>query len=140
MAIGGISATLIVGVISWFVSAHLTKKSQQKKMLTYEMKKYHIISSDFLKKSNDIKVFYKDNILPEPTLLSVDIINPGNISITDPPIEIEAKGATYIIPGYIEDIEPGYENLWSLVRTDAESCAIRLEHINPGQVVKARFF
>ena len=140
LAIGGIVATLIVGIISWFVSAYLTKKSQQKKILTYEMKKYHIISTDFLKKSNDIKVYYKDDILPEPTLLAVDIINSGNIAINNPPIEIDAVGATCIIPGYIEDIEPGYEDLWSLERTNAESCAIKLAHINPAQVVKARFF
>lgn len=78
--------------------------------------------------------------LVEPTLLSVDIVNLGNRAIENPPIIIEAVGATYVIPIYIEDVPPGYEDLWTLERTDAEQCAIRLEHINPDQVVKARFF
>lgn len=140
IAIAGIVATIVVGIISWFVSAHLTKKSINKQSLNYEIKLYPIISKVFLSKSSDLRIYYKDDILPEPTLLAVDIVNTGNVAIENPPIEIEAHGATYIIPGYIEDIPPGYEDIWSIERSDAETCIIQLQHINPGQVVKARFF
>ena len=56
----------------------------------------------------------------------------------NPPISIAtSKDATYIIPVQIAAFEPGYEALWEIERTDADECAIRLAHINPGQVVKA---
>jgi hypothetical protein len=140
LGLGSIIATVLVGIISWILSAYLTKKTLKRKKINYEIKMFPIISKDFFSKSSDLKIYFKDELLPEPTLLAVDIINSGNVAIENPPIEIEALGATYIIPGYIEDIPPGYEKIWELERTDAESCAIHLEHINPGQVVKARFF
>lgn len=140
LGLGSIIATVLVGIISWIISAYLTKKTLNKKKLNYEIKMFPIISKDFFSKSSDLKIYFKEELLPEPTLLAVDIINSGNVAIESPPIEIETMGATYIIPGYIEEIPPGYEDIWELERTDAESCSIHLEHINPGQVVKARFF
>lgn len=73
-------------------------------------------------------------------LLSVDIVNLGNRAVERPPIIIEALGATYVIPIYIAEAPLGYDELWKLERIDADKCAIHLDHINPGQVVKARFF
>lgn len=140
LGLGAIIATVLVGIVSWILSAYLTKKTLKRKKINYEIKMFPIISKDFSSKSSDLKIYFKEELLPEPTLLAIDIINSGNVAIEVPPIEIEALGATYIIPGYIEDIPPGYEDIWKLEKTDAESCAIHLEHINPGQVVKARFF
>ncbi|MEK4045917.1 hypothetical protein NSU18_19990 [Paenibacillus sp. FSL H8-0048] len=141
IAIVSIFITVIIGVTSWFISAHLTRRSIRTQKLTYEIQIFPIISREFLKNTtSELRITYKDELLPEPTLLAVDIINTGNCSIENPPITIEAVGATYVIPGYIEDIPPGYEYLWELERTDAEECTIHLAHINPGQVVKARFF
>lgn len=132
--------TALIGVISWFVSAYLTKKTIQKKQISYEIKMFPIISKNYLSKTSELSVSYKNEILPEPTLLAVDIINSGNSSIENPPIVVEATGATYVRPGYIEDFPPGYDKIWELERLDAESCEIKIGHINPGQVVKARFF
>jgi hypothetical protein len=42
-----------------------------------------------------------------------------------------------MVPVQIEDVPPGYEHLWEIVRTDADECAIKLAHINPGQIVNA---
>jgi hypothetical protein len=140
LGIGSIVATILVGVVSWIVSANLTKKSLLQKKLSYEIRMFSIVSNQFLNKSNELEIYYKKELLPEPTLLAIDIINSGKSSIENPPIVVDAKGTTYIIPGYIEDVPPGYEDLWSLDRKDAETCSINLEHINPGQVVKARFF
>lgn len=140
IAITSIIVGGILTIISWFVSSYITKKNMNRKEIAYEMKMYPIISKKFLDKSNKLEVYFEDEILPEPTLLSVDIINTGNMAIEEPPIEISAVGATYMIPGYIEDIPDGYEDLWTLERADAEECRIILKHINPGQVVKARFF
>ncbi|PIC80556.1 hypothetical protein CSV75_01830 [Sporosarcina sp. P18a] len=140
LGIGSILATIIVGVISWWVSSYVTKKSLKRQKLNYEIKLYPIISKGFLNKSDDLQIHYQEELLPDPTLLAVDIINSGNVAIENPPIEIKALGATYIIPGYIEEIPAGYEELWELTRTDAEACAVKLAHINPGQIVKARFF
>ena len=89
---------------------------------------------------NSLKIEFNGEQLDEPMLLSVDIVNLGNRAIEKPPIYIEAVGATYVIPIYIENVPTGYEDLWALQRTDAEQCAVGLDHINPGQVVKARFF
>lgn len=102
------------------------------------MELFPILSQGLLK--DQLEITYKGEVLPEPTLLAVNIRNTGNVAIDNPPIEIEAIGTTYVIPGYIEDVPPGYENLWTLERSDAESCKIKLDHINPGQIVKARFF
>jgi hypothetical protein len=87
----------------------------------------------------ELKITFKDELLTEPVLLTVDIANTGNTEILCPPIEIEAMDSTYVIPGYFESVPNGYEDLWELERTDADSCAIKLDHINPGQIVKARF-
>lgn len=129
-------ATLLV---TWFAAVYSTKKNIRTYKLKYGIQLFPIIGQEFYK-SGDLKIYYKDELLPEPTLLTIDIINSGNAAIERPPIEVEAIGATYIIPGYIEDIPSGYENKWTLERTGPESCAIKLEHLNPGQVVKARFF
>jgi hypothetical protein len=88
----------------------------------------------------DLTIMFRNELLDEPVLLSVDIVNLGTRAIELPPIIVEAVGTTYVIPINIEDIPKGYEDLWTLERTDGDQCSIRVEHINPGQVLKARFF
>ena len=36
-------------------------------------------------------------------------------------------------------MDPGYFLLWHMEQRDGECCLIKLDHINPGQIVKARF-
>ena len=141
IAIGIAAATIIFSVISWFASAWVTKNALSSQILGFRMNLSPLLE---LKRipggSASLKIEFNGIELPEPVLLSVDIMNIGNRAIEFPPILVEAIGATYIIPINIEDVPPGYEGIWTLERTDAETCAVHLQHINPGQVVKARFF
>jgi hypothetical protein len=141
IGISGVAATIIAALIAWFVSAWSTRKSLATQTLGYRMNFSPLLATERIPGGNtSLKIEFNGEHLVEPMLLSVDIINLGNRAVERPPITIEAVGATYVIPIYIEDVPPGYEDLWRLERTDAEQCAIRLEHINPGQVVRARFF
>lgn len=140
ISIWNIVATVLIGLITCFVTIYITKKSMKVKKLTYEMKLTPLIPSGREEDFKKFKIFYNDEQLVKPYLLSVDIINSGNTAIDNPPIKIEAMDATYIIPGYFEDMPPGYDDLWSSEREDAEICSIKLEHINPGQVAKVRFY
>jgi hypothetical protein len=140
ISVWSIVVTLFVGLVTWIVTYYLTKKSIKTKKLSYEMKLTPLIPAGREEDFKKFKIYYNDAQLVKPYLLSVDIINSGNIAIENPPIEIEALDATYIIPGYFEDIPPGYEDLWSSERVDAEVCNIKLEHINPGQIAKVRFY
>jgi hypothetical protein len=129
----------VIGVISWFISARIAKKSFSSPKLQYRMSISPLLTKSAMAASSELKIEYKGELLPEPTLLSLDIINAGDVAIENPPIEIKAVGATYVIPGYFEDVPPGYDALWSIERTDAESCAVHLSHINPNQIAKVRF-
>jgi hypothetical protein len=141
IGISGAAATIVAALIAWFVSAWSTRKSLTTQTLGYRMNLSPLLAMDRVPGGKaSLKIEFNGEQLVEPMLLSVDIINLGNRAIEQPPIVVEAVGATYVIPIYIEDTPPGYEDLWELKRTDAEQCAIHLEHINPGQVVKARFF
>lgn len=141
IGISGAAATILAALIAWFVSDWSTRKSLASQTLGYRMNLSPLLAMDRVPGAKAaLKIEFDGELLVEPMLLSVDIVNLGNRAIEKPPIIIEAVGATYIIPIYIEDAPPGYEDLWELERTDAEQCVIHLDHINPGQVVKARFF
>lgn len=141
IGIFGAAATIIAALIAWFVSAWSTRKSLATQTLGYRMNLSPLIAMDRVPGGKaSIKIEFNGEQLVEPMLLSIDIVNLGNRAIERPPILVDAVGVTYVIPIYIEDAPPGYEDLWKLERTDAEQCAIHLDHINPGQVVKARFF
>jgi hypothetical protein len=91
-------------------------------------------------KSAGLKIEYKGEELPQPVLLTLEIFNLGNVAIIKPPISIATvRGATYIIPVQIEDPPAGYEDLWDIRRSDADECEVIVDHINPGQVLKATF-
>jgi len=138
LGVGSIVATLLVGIISWVLSSYLTKKSLTKKKINYEIKLFPIISNNFVTRTSDSQIYFHDKLLTEPTLLAVDIINSGNAAIECPPIEIEAVGVYH--SWYIENVPTAYAELWQLEKNDDHLCAINLKHINPGQVVEARFF
>jgi hypothetical protein len=135
IALGGAVSTLLGVIITWLAA----RRSQPRKELTYRVRMDSLISSRMAASGKNLVIHYGDDLLPHPVLLSVDIANTGNVVVENPPIEVEAVGTpTYVIPGYFEDLPPGYEDLWSIERTDAESCAITLTHINPGQTARAR--
>jgi len=139
IGIGGIVATIVIGIITGVITWITTTKTQSRKRLNYDIYMFPILSQQ-AGKCRDLKIYYKDEELPEPYILAVDIFNTGNKAISNPPIKISAVGATYVIPGYFEDIPLGYEELWSMERTDAEECELHIKHVNPKQIIKARLY
>lgn len=138
ISIAAILATVFVGIISWIVSAALTRRTIDRRVLGYRMEMSSLMTTSL--KSAGLRIEYKGEELPEPILLAVEVFNLGNVAIENPPISIAtAKDATYIIPVQVEDTPPGYEDLWEIERVDADECKIRLAHINPRQTVRATF-
>lgn len=138
IAISGVAATIIVGLISWIVSAALTRRTLDRKILGYRMEASPLMTTSL--KSAGLKIEYKGEELPHPVLLTLEIFNLGNVAIINPPISIATvRGATYIIPVQVEDPPAGYEDLWDIRRSDADECEVSVAHINPGQVLKATF-
>lgn len=135
-----VASPIISGVFGLVTGWLITRRSITRLVIGVRIRMSPILHTDLiLEGTNLLKIQYNGELLVEPILLSVDIINLGNKAIENPPITIEAAKATYVIPLYIEDMPPGYEGIWNLERTDSDSCAIKLEHINPRQIVKARF-
>ncbi len=140
IALASLIASVLIGVISWVVSARVARKSFSSPKLHYHMSMSPLLSKSSLSATNSLKIEFDGVRLTEPTLLSVDIKNVGDVAIENPPIEIEVTKGAYIIPGYFEDVPTGYDDIWTIERTDADSCAIHLAHINPKQIAKVRFF
>lgn len=139
IAITGVAASVIVGIISWFVSAHLAKKTMRTEELSYRMKIPPLLNNRLFKETDKLKIEYKGEQIDRLVFFEVDIVNSGTAAIKKPPIVITSLDTTYIIPAYLEDVPPGYDGLWEIVREDGETCSINVDHINPGQTIKARF-
>jgi hypothetical protein len=139
IGIVGAASTIVVGVATWFISAYLAKRSMRTTELSYRMTVTPLLNKKLFKEMDKLEIKYKQDIIDELVLLEVDIINSGNSAIRKPPIKISSRDATYIIPAYIEDIPDGYDSLWEIIREDGETCLIQADHINPGQVIKAKF-
>lgn len=139
IAISAVVVTLLVGVVSWFVSAALARRAMSRKELQFRLRMTPLLDNSKFRETDQIMMSYKDDIIDELVLLELDIINSGNIALENPPIKIEAPDATYIIPAYNDDIPAGYDQHWNFEREDGETCLIKVSHINPGQVIKARF-
>lgn len=144
IGIGGIIATIVVGIITCLVTWKLTMKTIKQLKITYSVQLFPILSNSFTKNKElsltDLQIEYKNKILQNPCLLTLDIMNAGNVAINNPPIKIRSNESIEIIPGYFEDVPHGYEELWSIQKNDSNSCALVLAHINPKQTVKVRFF
>ena len=140
IGIGGIIATIVVGLITCLVTWKLTMRSIEQQKIEYSKEYFNILSNSIQgqKKSlNGLKIKYGEKELENPTLLLFNIENTGNKAISNPPIMI--KSNCKIIPGYFQDITPGYENKWQMNSINENTCQLKLEHINPGQIVKAFF-
>ncbi len=140
--IGGIIVTLIVGILTCFITWKQTMKTIKQLKLSYSVSIYPILANSITNKQNiaDLEITYKKETLKNPCLLTIDIVNSGNSSVTSPPIKIKSNENLIIIPGYFDDIPSGYEQLWKMNMESSNCCALHLDHINPKQVVKARFF
>ena len=140
IGIGGIIATIVVGVITCFVTWKLTMRSIDQKKISYSKVYFNILSNSIQGQKNslnDLKIKYGEKELENPTLLLLKVENTGNKAISNPPITI--KSNCKIIPGYFQDITPGYEEKWKMNSINDNVCFLELEHINPGQIVKAFF-
>ena len=114
IAIAGVVVTLVVGIVSWFVSAALARRSMKLMELQYRLRMIPLLDKSRFREINQITMSYKGDVIDELVLLELDIINSGNVSIENPPIKITSRDATYIIPAYIDDIPSGYDNFWGL--------------------------
>lgn len=139
IGIVGAIATLVVGVISWFLSAYIAKKQMRNEELSYRMRITPLLNSNLFKDEDKLEISYKGDIIDRLVFFELDIVNSGNVAIKQPPIRVTSLDATYIVPAYLEDVPPGYDSLWELKREDGETCLIVADHINPGQTIKARF-
>ena len=139
IGVAGAVATIVVGLISWFLSAYLARKAMRNKELSYRMRITPLLDNKLFKEIDKLKITYKDEVIDRLVFLELDIVNSGNAAIKNPPIKITAPNATYIIPAYIEEPPHGYDSLWEIVREDGETCLIVADHINPGQTIRARF-
>jgi hypothetical protein len=97
-----------------------------------------LLNQKLFKEADKLEIKYKDDIIDELVFLELDIINSGNVAIIDPPLRIEGSDS-YVIPAYLEDVPDGYDFHWSIEREDGETSIITADHINPGQIIKARF-
>jgi len=140
IGIGGAVATVVVGIISWVVSAYFAKKQTPNEELSYRMSITPLMNTKLFKDGDKLEIKYKGVEIDQLVYLELDIINTGNIVINKPPMTVESSAdATYIIPAYLDDVPAGYSRLWDIEQEDGETCRIVADHINPGQVIKARF-
>jgi len=135
----GAAATVVVAIVSWFISARHVRRTMERKELQYRMRVTPLVNKRLFKQADKLEIKFKDEIVDELVFLEVDVINSGNTPVDNPPIKIESRDSTYIIPAYLEDVPDGYDWHWEIEREDGETCLIKASHINPGQVIKARF-
>lgn len=144
IGIGGIVATLVVGVITCFVTWILTVRTMKQLKIAFRLQVFSILSNTVTNNTKinmtDWQIKYKDKLLDNPCILTIDIINMGNTSLLKPPIKIRTNEDIIIIPAYFEEIPIGYEDLWIMNQTNLSNCCtLLIDHINPKQIVKARF-
>lgn len=134
IAIAAVVATLFGALVTWLVM----KRQFQSKRLIYSVEVEPILRRSDPELIFDLKVMFKGEELPRPTLLNIDIANTGLAAVEDAKIVVRLPGTTYLVPGYFLELPPGYGELWRIESTDAEECAIHLKHINPKQVARVR--
>lgn len=139
IGIVGAVATVVVGGVSWFLSAYIAKKQMRNEELSYRMRITPLLNNKLFKDEDKLEITYKGDVIDRLVFFELDIVNSGNVAIKNPPIRITSLDATYIIPAYLEDVPTGYDSLWEIEREDGETCLIVADHINPGQTIKARF-
>ena len=136
-ALLGVIATVATGLLGALVAWRLATR-RDTTILQYSLSLSPLLPPS-TKGFESLRVEYQGDELPYPMFLVVDVTNLGRHSINDVPILVRAPGTTYVYPGYVEDMPLGYSDKWEIARTGPEECTIHLEHLNPGQVVKARF-
>ncbi len=137
IGIGGIVATVVVGIITCIVTWKVAKKSIAKRKLNYRVDIFPILAQTDLAK--ELKVSYNGEVLKNPCLVVIAVKNTGNASVENPPIEIYCRDSL-LIPAYIEDIPDGYEDKWKVITETKSKVKISAEFINPKQEMKIRLY
>lgn len=142
IGIGGILATIIVGIVTCIVTWKLTLRSTEQKKLSYSIKILNVFSNSIQKQYGaiaDLSITYDNKKLKKPCLLLLEVENTGNKAIANPPISVRTRPNTEIIPMYFQDVPVGYDDKWDMKRESTNCCKLCLEHINPKQTVKVSF-
>ena len=134
IAIASVIATLVGALATWLVM----KRQFQSKRLVYSVGVEPILRRTDPELIFDLKVVFKGEEIPRPTLFNLDIANTGLTAIENAKIIVRLPGTTYLVPGYFLELPPGYGDLWKIEATDAEECAVHLKHINPKQIARVR--
>ena len=137
IGIGGILATIIVGILSCIVTWIVTKKTIEKRKLNYSIFIYPILNlSDY---THELKVIYKGEELRNPCLVDINIKNVGNKSVENPPVEVFCK-KSLLLPAYMEDVPCGYEEIWKIESVSKSRVKLNIDYINPQQVLRLRLY
>lgn len=139
LSLANILIAVLLAILTWIVSWIIFKAQASKKQLSYHMRMTPVITHDFSGGRGVLEVKYNGEIIDKLVLFEIDIKNTGNSAVENAGIRLSNQGGVYLIPGYFEDVPPGYDDLWEIEREDGEDSLIRLQHINPGQVAKVRF-
>lgn len=139
VGIGGILATIFCCIVTCVVTCILTMKSIRQLKLAYSMQVIPILPNR-ISGIDELTISYKNVVLKQPCILNLDIKNIGNAAIENGDITIKTTEDIEIIPGYIDNISPGYEEKWKLQRVNESSSKIHLEYINPKQDINVKFF
>ena len=137
IGIGGILATIVVGILSCIVTWIVAKKTIEKKKLNYSISIYPILNlSDC---THELKVIYKGEELRNPCLVHLDIKNTGNKSVENPPVEIFCE-KSLLLPAYMEDVPCGYEEKWKAESVSRSKVKLNIDYINPKQVLRLSLY
>ena len=131
IGIGGIFATIIVGILSSKVTWEVAKKSQKIMKLLWSA-----------------EISQVREIVPEPFRLGqswishadenkytiqIKVKNIGNVAIVSPIMLLNINNCSKVISRGLGNIPYGYENKWKLCEINDKEYKIALEHINPQQ-------
>ena len=140
IGIGGIIATIVVGIITCIVTWIVAKKSQKIMKLSWNAKSSKVLNTRPQLGKEKMQLLFDGNPIDNPNILQIRIKNTGNSSITMPIIKIRLSSGERLIPFGFMNIPYGYEEKWKYEVAGEKECEIVLEHINPKQEFTAVFF
>ena len=133
IGIGGILATIIVGIITCVVTWIVAKRSQKVMKLSWSAEITKVLNINPEIDRGKIQLLHDGIEIKNPHMIQIKIKNVGNAAIAFPVIKIKIDHSDKIIPSGFNDIPYGYEDKWKLWIINDKECKIELEHINPKQ-------
>lgn len=140
VGIGGIVATVVVGIASCFVTWIVTKKSQKVMKLSWNAKTSKVLNVGPEFEKGKIQLLFDGNTINNPYMLQIRIKNMGNASIPLPIIKVRISNGGRIIPTGFINIPYGYEDKWTIKMLNEKEYGIELEYINAKQEITAVFY